>query len=123
MKSIALSFLLLAGTIVAPAADSISLAGQWKLHSSIAGYENDMECTLTQDKQEVAGSCKTDQGTVTISGKLEESKLTFEYKTTYEGQELTIVHLGTVESPTKISGSVDVQPMGVSGDFTATQSK
>ena len=123
MKSIVLSLLLLAGPTLAPAAENTSLAGQWKLHSSIAGYESDLECAFTQNNQDFAGTCKSSQTTVTVSGKLEDNKVTFQYKTTYEGQELTVVHAGTLESPDKIAGTVDVQPMGVSGDFTANRSK
>jgi len=123
VKSIVLSFLLLAGATLAPAAENTSLAGQWKLHSSIAGYESDFECTFTQNNQDFAGTCKSTQATVTVNGKLEDNKVTFQYKTTYEGQELTVAHSGTLESPDKIAGTVDVQPMGVSGDFTASRAK
>jgi len=123
VKLTVLSFLLFAGATLAPAAETTSLAGQWKLHSSIAGYENDFDCTFTQKDKDLGGTCKTTEADVTLTGKLEENKVTFQYKTTYAGQELTIVHSGTLESATKIVGSVDVQPMGVAGDFTATQSK
>ena len=122
MKLIVLSVLLFAGPILAPAAESPSLAGQWKLHSSIAGTETDMECTFTQNNQDVGGTGKSGEASMALSGKLDGNKVTFQYKTTYDGQELTIVHSGTVESATKIVGSVDVQPLGVSGDFTAVQS-
>jgi hypothetical protein len=41
----------------------------------------------------------------------------------YEGQRLTPVYSGTLESTDKIVGSVDVQGMGVGGEFTATRAK
>ncbi len=123
MKTIVLSFLLFSVPVIAPAAEDTSLAGQWKMHSSIAGHDSDFDCTFTQNNQDLGGTCKTTEATLTISGKVEASKVTFQYKTTYEGQELTIVHSGKVESPAKITGSVEVQPMGVTGDFTASQVK
>src|SRR5579863_1489753 len=98
MRSIVLSLLLLAGPSLAPAADRASLAGQWKIHSSIGGYDSDFDCTFTQDNQDFGGTCTSSESTVTVTGKLEEKKVTFQYKTTYEGQELTVVHSGTVES-------------------------
>jgi hypothetical protein len=123
VKTIVLSFLLFSVPVLVPAAQDTSLAGQWKIHSSIAGHESDFDCTFTQNNQDLGGTCKTNEATLTITGKLEASKVTFQYKTTYEGQELTIVHAGKVESPSKFAGSVEVQPMGVTGDFTASQVK
>jgi hypothetical protein len=43
--------------------------------------------------------------------------------TEYEGQRLTPVYSGAVESQEKIAGTVDVRGMGVSGEFTATKAK
>ena len=124
MKSVVLSLLvILASSSLTPAADGNSMAGPWKIHSNIAGYESDLDCTFTQNNQDVAGTCKSADATLTVSGKLEEKKVTFQYKTVYEGQDLTVLHSGTFESATKIVGTVDVQPMGVAGDFTASQSK
>ncbi|MCC7153988.1 MAG: hypothetical protein IT161_05385 [Bryobacterales bacterium] len=120
MKSLFLPALFAAMAVVAPAAAS-EISGQWKLHSNIQGHESDFECTLTQTGQDLAGSCKSGQLELKITGKVEEKKLTFQYKTDYEGQELTIVHTGTLETPAKMAGSVDVQPMGVAGEFTAIQ--
>lgn len=47
MKSLLL-VLLASVSIAASAADTPSLAGNWKVHNSIAGNENDMNCSLTQ---------------------------------------------------------------------------
>lgn len=123
VNTIVLSFLLFSIPATVPAAEDTPLAGQWKMHSSIAGHESDFDCTFTQTNQDLGGTCKTNEATLTISGKVEASKVTFQYKTTYEGQELTIVHSGKIESPAKFAGSVEVQPMGVTGDFTASQVK
>lgn len=95
----------------------------WKIHSDIQGHQSDFDCTFTQTGKDLAGTCTSGERQLKITGKVEDKKLTFQYKTEYEGQELTVVHTGTMEAPPKLAGSVDVQPLGVSGEFTATQSR
>jgi hypothetical protein len=122
MKVLMFSFLFTACAALVPAAENPAVAGQWKVHSNISGYESDMDCTFTQKDKEIAGTCKSDQDPVTITGKVEEKKVTFQFKTQYQGEDLTIIYTGTIES-NKMAGTVDVQPMAVSGDFTAAQAK
>jgi hypothetical protein len=122
MKTLLYS-LLLAAAAAAPAAESPSLTGSWKVHSSIGGYENDLECAFTQTDRQLAGSCKGEQGSLAITGEVADKKVTFQYKTQYNGEDLTVVHTGTLESAAKIVGTVDAQPMGVAGEFTAIQAK
>ena len=114
-----MSFILLITGGVVPAADAPSLAGKWKIHTSIAGDESDQQCTFTQTDKDLGGTCINKQGTVTITGKIDAKKVTWQHKSEYEGESLTVIYTGTVDSPTKIVGTVDVQPMDVSGDFTA----
>ncbi len=123
MKRLLPSLLFLAAASLAPGAENASLTGDWKVHLSIAGTENDQLCTFTEKDGTLTGTCKGDQSSVTITGKTESKKVTWQFNTEYNGDPLTVVCSGTVESPTSIVGTVDVQPMGVSGDFTATQSK
>ncbi|HBY62933.1 MAG TPA: hypothetical protein DEH78_24180 [Solibacterales bacterium] len=104
----------------AGAAEPPSFAGAWKIHSSISGNESDIECTLAQKDQEISGSCKSDRGPLAVTGKANGAKLSFQFKTMYDGNELTIVYSGESPSPGKISGNVDVQPLGVSGTFTGS---
>jgi hypothetical protein len=101
----------------------MSLAGKWTLHYNISGNEGDLACTFDQTEKTFTGPCKGEDGSVSVTGKLEESKITFQYKTEYNGETLTIVYTGKMESPAKVAGTVDVQPMGVDGEFTLTQSK
>jgi len=105
------------------APENNSLAGKWTLHYNISGNEGDLACTFDQSDKDFTGACKGDQGEVSVTGKVDEAKVTFQYKTEYNGDVLTIVYTGKLESPAKVSGTVDVQPMGVDGDFTLTQSK
>ena|SRR5215471_3753044 len=121
MKSLSLSFLLAA--VLAHAADTPSLSGKWQVHLSIAGNESDQTCTLTQKENDLTGSCVTTRGTVQISGKIDGKKVAWVYKSEYEGNPLTINFAGTMDSPTKIAGSVKVEEFSVEGEFTAIPAK
>lgn len=123
MKTFLLSFLLVSAAAVAPAADNPSLSVKWQVHTSISGNEGDQVCTFIQKDTDLAGSCtSSDRGTVAISGKINGKKITWSYKSDYNGSPLTVKYEGTLDSPTKITGSASVEEYGVSGDFTAAQS-
>ncbi len=98
-----------------------AIAGNWKVHFSISGYDGDLECAFTQAGDGLSGTCKGEKGPVEINGKVEGEKVTFRHKSEYEGEALTVIYSGKFESESKITGSVDVQPMAVSGDFTASK--
>lgn len=124
MRLLLLSFLLASAAVGASAADNTSLSGKWKIHSSVAGNESDQDCTFTQKDNDLTGSCVSDRGTVEISGKVDGTKVTWTYKSEYQGNPLTVIYRGTLESTTqKIAGTLSVVEYGVEGDFTATQSK
>ena len=123
MKTIIAMLLLGFATPVAVAADQPTLTGKWHVHNSIAGNESDMACTFTQKGPELTGTCESEQsGKVDISGKVDGTKVTWSFKTVYEGSPLTVNYDGTQE-PGKISGTVAVPEYSVDGDFTATQDK
>jgi hypothetical protein len=58
-----------------------------------------------------------------MTGKVTDTNITWQYKTEYNGTPLTLVYTGAADKDSKIVGSVEVQPMSVTGDFTATLSK
>jgi hypothetical protein len=119
-------FLFLAIALGAPVASqtqSASVGGTWTVSSSISGNQSEQTCTFTQKDTELTGSCEGDRGAVPITGKIDGKKVTWQFDTEYEGQRLTPVYSGAVDSPEKIVGTVDVRGMGVNGEFTATKSK
>jgi len=122
MKKLALPFLLVSAIAFAQAPDNAGLSGKWKLHQSIAGNDNDSECTFTQKDDDLTGSCTADQGTVTLAGKVDGKKVSWSYDSEYNGTPLTVKFTGTLDSD-KITGEVEVDPFSVTGDFTATQVK
>ena len=121
MKKIATVVLLASAFILAQAQSSSSITGTWKLHQSIAGNESDSVCTLKQSSVDLAGTCDAGMGSVKVTGKVDGKKVTWSYSAEMNGTSLTAKYEGTV-TPGKIVGNVSVDPYGVSGDFTATQS-
>jgi hypothetical protein len=122
MKILFLSFLCVAG-VAAQAVDNPSLAGNWQVSTSISGTQSDMACTFTQKDDALTGNCIGERGSFEITGKIADGKVTWSYKTEYNGTPLTVKYSGAMTSAISIKGSVDVPEFGVSGDFTANQSK
>jgi len=124
MKSLFLSLLVASAAVLVCAADNPSVSGKWKIHSSIAGNENDVDCAFSQKDTDLTGSCTGEKGDLKITGKVDGTKITFSYDSEYQGTALTVKYSGTLDSTaTKIAGTVTVDPFGVDGDFTATQTK
>src|SRR4051794_2514432 len=114
-------FLLVCASGLAFAADPFT--GKWQIHSNIAGNESDQACTFTQKNSDLTGSCTSDRGTVNITGKVDGNKLSWSYKSDYNGSPLTVNYEGTVGSENKVSGNVSVPEFSATGDFTASPSK
>ncbi len=98
--------------------------GTWKLNVSVAGNDSQATCTFTQKDVALTGTCKGDDGNAReVTGKIDEKKVTFQYKIEYNGEPLTLVYTGAMNTDDSLAGAVDVQPMGISGDFTAKRDK
>lgn len=121
----ALTLCILLGTVatLAPAADAPSITGSWQVHLVIGSYDNVIVCNFTQKADALSGTCDTDSGPVVVSGTVTDNKVTWTYKTFYQGNPVTPNYQGTIDSsstPAKITGTVDVPEVGADGDFTAT---
>jgi hypothetical protein len=121
MKTLSISLLLMSSLAFAQT-ETASVAGTWKLHSTVAGNESDSSCTFVQKDNELTGTCKSEQGESKLTGKVDGRKISWSYNADYNGTALTITYSGTVAGD-KISGDESVDPFGVSGDFTATLSR
>jgi hypothetical protein len=51
------------------------------------------------------------------------NKVSWTYDSEYNGSPITLNYTATLGEGEKFTGSVEVDPFGVSGDFTATLSK
>ena len=110
------------------AAGSLDLTGQWALHNSIAGNESDMDCAFSQEDNKISGSCKSAGQELAgqalkVTGGVDGKKVNWKFDAEYQGSTITLTYNATVDDPEKISGTVDVQPYDVSGDFTAKRAK
>ena len=106
------------------AAGAPSLTGQWSIHNSIAGNESDQACTFTLADNKISGSCKSSEDKdLPVTGSVDGKKVTWQYESDYNGSPLTLIYTATLDDSDKISGGVEVEPFGVTGDFTATHSK
>ena len=120
-KFLAIAIVLFASSALAAAPN---ITGMWIVHQSIAGNDADCECNLIQTDSTLAGTCKSQDGKdLPIKGSVDGSKVKWQFDSEYNGSPLTIRFTGTVDDSGKMSGSVDVDPFGVSGDFTASQVK
>lgn len=123
MKTLFLCFSLTASVIVALAADDASLNGKWQIQRNAGGNQSTQDCTFIQKDNGLTGTCTSDQGTVQISGKVAGKSVTWTYKGDSQGGPVTVVYTGTIDSATKITGTVIAVEFSVEGEFTATRSK
>lgn len=117
MKKIAVVALLAGAFAIAQAQDNSSITGKWKIHSSISGNESDATCAFVQSGTDLTGTCPGPGGEVKLTGKVDGKKLTWTYQIDYNGSPLTMKYEGTLDAG-KITGTVTVDPFGVSGDMT-----
>jgi hypothetical protein len=120
MKALAtLSILLFAASALAA---TPSLTGQWSVHNSIAGNESDQTCKFVETDNKITGTCRAEDADkdVQVTGTVEGSKATWKYDMDYNGSPLTLTYTATLDDSGKVAGNVEVDPFGVTGDFTAT---
>jgi hypothetical protein len=119
-----LVFLFVASAAIATAAaDTATLEGKWSIHASVGGSDSEALCTFTQKETVLTGNCADNAGTFELNGKVDDKKVTWSYKTLYNGSPLLVEYEGTWDPTGKMSGTVNVPDYAVSGEFSATQSK
>jgi hypothetical protein len=117
-KLLASSVLLFASSAFAAAPN---LTGTFTIHNSVAGNDSDQECKFVLADSKLTGSCKSQEDKdLAVTGTLDGNKLTFKYDSDYNGTPLTLIYTATLDESGKIAGTLEVQPFGVTGDFTAT---
>jgi hypothetical protein len=116
---ILLALLLSPSLVIAQAKDQVSISGKWKIHTEIAGNEQDQDCTFAQVGTDLTGSCTSESGEVKIAGKVDGTNVTWSYTSKYNDSPLTVKYTGVLDGGTKISGTVNVEEFGAGGDFLA----
>jgi hypothetical protein len=75
---------------------------------------------ITQTDKVISGTCKSDNGEVKIAGSADGTKATWKFDSDYQGTPINLTYIGAFDDKGKFSGTVDVQPFAVSGDFLMT---
>src|SRR4051812_23252367 len=96
-----MSALLLALLLAAPAAavnadTQTPLSGEWRVRNDIASNVSEMTCTFTQKDKDLTGGCVTDQATVEVVGKVEDTSVSWVFKSVYEGNPITLTYKGSL---------------------------
>jgi hypothetical protein len=104
-------------------AQAPDLNGQWSVHNSVAGNDSDQDCKFAVADGKLSGTCDSEGKQVQVTGSITGNNVSWSYQTDYEGSPLTVAYSATLDNADKISGSIDVQEYGVSGDFTAIRQK
>jgi hypothetical protein len=112
--------LLTLSLLAALAAPADSISGNWQLKGDVSGNPLNTICEIKQTGATLTGVCTSEQGVKSpITGEVKDGTITFKHGGDYQGTELTITYAGKLESPKKLSGTIDVAPFSVSGTFTA----
>ena len=105
-----------------PASQQVdALTGKWAIHNRIAGNESDQECELAVTDNKITGSCKSQDKDLSVTGSVDGNKVTWQFQADYNGSPLTLIYTSTQSDSSKITGTVEVKPFGVTGDFTGTK--
>ena len=97
-----------------------NLTGHWAIHNNIAGNENDVVCELAVTDNKISGSCKSQDKNLPVTGSVDGNTVTWQFQSDYNGSPLTLIYKATLGDSNKFAGTVEVQPFGITGDFTAT---
>jgi len=113
-----LAFSLAAALHAAAPVDSIK--GNWQITGDVAGNEVNSVCAIVQTGDAITGNCTGATGQpMPITGTVKGDSVTFQHGGDYQGQELTIIYSGKLESATDLKGTIFVKPFDVSGTFSA----
>jgi hypothetical protein len=116
---ILLPFLLLFATTLT--SDDIA-TGEWTITGEVEGVSVNEVCALAQTDAKVTGSCAGMGKKWDTTGAVEGKKVTFSHAGEYNGDPLTLTYTGILGDDGTLKGSIDVDPMNVSGVFSAKKS-
>lgn len=122
LKLVAL-FIALSSVAVFAQGSGTSVAGNWKVTGDVVGNAVDLNCTFAQDGAKLTGSCKATGADKSsdITGSVDDKKVTWKFDTTYDGRQITLTFNGTLDASAQLKGDIDVQPFGVTGEFSASK--
>jgi hypothetical protein len=118
-----LAMLMLMAVPAVAAAPGVDITGTWALAADVQGVSVTETCTLTQSPEgKLTGSCDVNgMAKYATTGSVTDKTVIITHAGEYQGQGLTMTYTGKVNSDGGITGVLDVDPMSVSGSFSATK--
>ena len=94
------------------------VSGKWSAEVDVAGNHATPQFTFKQDGDKITGTYKGMLGEAPVTGTVDGKKISWVVKASFNGDAVTIVYTGTLESDTLIKGTVDFAGQA-DGTFTA----
>ena len=100
---------------------STDISGTWQLSVDLeTGGHGDPKFVFKQDKDTLTGSYDGPLGQYKVAGTVKDNKAVFGFEFTQDGQTIKATYTGTIESPTKMSGTVTFAD-GPTGKWTGSK--
>ena len=113
--------LALAAPLVAQTPAPVNVAGVWDIGGDVSGVEVVEHCTFVQAADAtLSGSCDVQGAKWPTTGIVKGMEVSFQHNGKYNGDDYTITYHGKLDKGA-MTGTMDVDPFGVSGSFTATK--
>ncbi len=124
MKHLLLLAAFVAVSPAALAAPPAQIAGTWTTQTEVQGIAVNETCVIAETPDgALSGTCDTSGGKFNLTGKVTENKVNFSHPSAYQGEDGTVSFFGTLDDPTSISGSIDMQPLNAGGAFAMKKIK
>jgi len=111
------------GTVAtAQKAEAVNISGTWQFSVDLDnGGHGDPTFVFKHEKEGLTGSYDGPLGQYALTGTVKDKKAEFGFEFTNEGETHKATYAATIESSTKMSGTVSFSGGGPSGKWTATK--
>jgi hypothetical protein len=101
-------------------AGKLDVTGTWNFSVETEAGAGNPTFTFKQDGENLTGHYTGTFGEADVTGTLKGKDITFQFTGEIQGQQLTSIYRGTVDSPTAMKGTLEITGLGA-GTFTATK--
>jgi len=103
-------------------ADAVNISGTWQFSVDLDnGGHGDPTFVFKQDKEALTGSYDGPLGQYSVTGSIKDKKAEFGFEFTNDGETHKAAYVATIESSTKMTGTLSFSGGGPSGKWTATK--
>ena len=100
-------------------ASAPTMTGKWDVQRQVEGRVGKSVCTFEQQEKALTGTCTFAGKEVPVNGAIDGDTVTWKQAVNVEGA-TSLTYTAPLRSE-KLSGNVAVEPLGVTGYFTATR--